>query len=52
MGSLTCSVDGCDSEVRGLNDGYEFSRGLCCVDCIDYHREHGHWPDEEPGVSA
>lgn len=43
----TCSVDGCETPVRGLDDGWEYDRGLVCSDCIDYQTRHGHWPDEE-----
>lgn len=42
-----CAVDGCGTEVPGLDDGYEFSRGVVCHDCIDYRNRHGHWPDED-----
>lgn len=45
-----CCIEGCESQVRGLQDGWEMSRGLCCQDCIDYNEEHGHWPDEDPEV--
>lgn len=42
-----CSVDGCETEVVGLDDGWEMSRGIVCQGCIDYHDRHHHWPDEE-----
>lgn len=42
-----CDVDGCDERIVGLDDGWEFARGHVCSDCIDYEREHGHWPDED-----
>jgi hypothetical protein len=45
--NLRCSVDGCDTLVIGLFDGWEFDRGLVCDDCIEYEAEHGHWPDED-----
>jgi len=42
-----CDVDGCDTNIVGLEDGWDYSRGLVCSDCIDYMHEHGHWPDRE-----
>lgn len=42
-----CDVEGCETEIVGLDDGWEFSRGLVCASCIKTHREHGHWPDED-----
>lgn len=44
---LQCDVDGCETSILGLEDGWEFSRGVVCADCIGYQREHGHWPDED-----
>lgn len=44
---IECDVDGCDNSVVGLKDGWEFSRGVVCQDCIDVNSEHGHWPDED-----
>jgi len=43
-----CVVDGCDTDVVGLDDGWEYDRGVCCSDCIDSRDRHGHWPDESP----
>jgi len=48
--SLTCTVDGCETEVIGLDDGWEFDRGTVCQDCIDYLNRHGHWPDEDAEI--
>lgn len=49
---LQCDVSGCETQVLGLNDGWEFSRGLVCSDCIDFNKEHNHWPDEECGPTC
>ncbi len=46
-GALRCETDGCDTEIVGLEDGWEVGDSLRCADCIDYHEEHVHWPDEE-----
>lgn len=43
-----CSVNGCDGRIVGLDDGWEFNRGVCCQDCIDFQDRHGHWPDDHP----
>lgn len=44
---VECDVDGCDEQIVGLDDGWEYSRGTVCQSCIDYRNRHGHWPDEE-----
>lgn len=44
---VECDVDGCTNRIVGLDDGWEYSRGTVCADCIDYNREHGHWPDAD-----
>jgi len=44
---VRCDVEGCDSDVVGLDDGWEFDRGTVCQHCIDYRDRHGHWPDED-----
>lgn len=46
-GALRCDTDGCDTEIVGLEDGWEVLGSLRCADCIEYNREHGHWPDED-----
>lgn len=42
-----CDVDGCGAGVPGLNDGYEFDRGVVCNECTEYRNRHGHYPDED-----
>lgn len=49
---VPCDVDDCDSRIVGLDDGWEFSRGTVCQDCIDYQSRHGHWPDESVDICA
>ena len=44
---IECDVDGCETHVVGLDDGWEMDRGTVCQDCIDYRDRHGHWPDED-----
>lgn len=45
-----CAVDGCDTPVPGLNDGYDHPRrdGPVCNDCWAYSEDHNHLPDEKP----
>lgn len=45
-----CCIDGCETEVPGLLDGWDASSrdGVACNDCWDYYRRHRHWPDEDP----
>jgi hypothetical protein len=47
---VECDVDGCNTNVVGLEDGWEFDRGTVCQECIDYHDRHGHWPDEDAEI--
>lgn len=49
---VRCDVDGCDADVVGLDDGWEYDRGTVCQDCIDYQDRHGHWPDEDSEACA
>lgn len=44
---VRCDIEDCDTDVVALDDGWEFDRGVCCRDCIDYQDRHGHWPDED-----
>lgn len=45
-----CCIDGCETEVPGLDDGWDASGrdGVACNDCWAFHDRHGHWPDEDP----
>lgn len=45
-----CCVDGCDTEVPGVFDGWDAHNreGVACNDCRDYYDRHNHWPDEDP----
>jgi hypothetical protein len=45
-----CCIDGCETEVPGLFDGWDAHNreGTACNDCRDYYNRHNHWPDEEP----
>jgi len=49
---VQCDVEGCTTDVVGLDDGWEFSRGVTCSDCIDFRHRHAHWPDESPETCA
>jgi len=49
LGTL-CDVDSCENRIVGLDDGWEFSRGTVCQDCIDYQDRHGHWPDDDAKI--
>ena len=49
---VECNVDGCETHVVGLDDGWEMDRGTVCQDCIDYRDRHGHWPDEDVEICA
>lgn len=42
-----CETDSCDTEIVGLEDGWEVGDSLRCAACIDYRHDHGHWPDED-----
>jgi len=44
---VKCDVAGCEGRVVGMDDGWEYDRGVVCQDCIDYNQRHGHWPDED-----
>ena len=47
---VLCDVESCDNRIVGLDDGWEYSRGTVCQDCIDYQDRHGHWPDEDAEI--
>ena len=49
---VKCDVDDCANRIVGLDDGWEFSRGTVCQECIDYYDRHGHWPDKEAEICA
>jgi len=42
-----CDVESCSERVIGLDDGWEYSRGIVCHSCIKYRHQHHHWPDED-----
>jgi hypothetical protein len=44
---VRCDVEDCENRIVGLDDGWEYGRGLVCQDCIDFNDRHGHWPDDD-----
>lgn len=44
---IECDVESCDDRVIGLDDGWEYNRGVVCSSCIEYRQRHHHWPDED-----
>jgi hypothetical protein len=42
-----CDIESCDERVVGLDDGWEYERGVVCSSCIEFRQRHHHWPDED-----
>lgn len=45
----TCDTADCETEIIGLDDGWEDTDGsLRCTDDWSHWENHGHWPDDDP----